>query len=189
MRIDTLRIRLALVCLTLGSLGSGCGSNKTSNTLDPNGFGNKYKFADNEISGWKQDPAADPLWTGAGTDLHNKIDGGESTYLNRGCLLAMYQNLAGPDPQGCTVVAMDFGTADNSTAMFTYEQQQTSASIQIPSFDATVAIAYPVLSGITVYAHIKATYFELQLDGFGSDQTSAAQMATQFLNVLKAKTN
>jgi hypothetical protein len=187
MKIATLRIRLSLVCVFLVSLG--CGSSKTSNTLDPTGFGNKYKFADNEMSGWKQDPAADPLWTGAGTDLHNKIDGGEATYLSKGCLLAMYQNLVGPDPQGCEVVAMDFGTADNATAMFTYQQQQTSASIQIPQFDATAAIAYPVMSGITVYAHIKATYFELQLIGYGSDQTSAAQMATQFLNVLKAKTN
>jgi hypothetical protein len=84
---------------------------------------------------------------------------------------------------------MDFGTADNATTMFTFEQQHTAASIQIPQFDASVAIAYPVMTGITVFAHANAMYFELQLMGYGSDQTAPTQVATQLLTILKSKTN
>ena len=39
-----------------------------------------------------------------------------------------------------------------------------------------------------VFAHFKASYFELQLSGF-TDATSAGAAAKQFLDVLKAKTN
>jgi hypothetical protein len=83
---------------------------------------------------------------------------------------------------------MDFGTETKATDMFTYEQKQTSASIPIPSYDTSVAIAYHVIDGITVYAHSKASYFELQLTGY-SDDATAAQAAKPFLDILKAKTN
>jgi hypothetical protein len=205
-----LKIQLALVFVFLGSLGMGCssssttsnggngGSSTTSNggnggsttVSTPSAFGAKYAFANNAISGWQQETGSDPYayWTGAGTDLNALIDGGSEDYTSRGCLLAMYQTLVGPDPQSCRVVAMDFGTEANATDMFTYEQQHTSASIPIPSYDTSVAVAYSVISGITVYAHIKAAYFELQLTGY-SDNATATQVATQFLDILKAKTN
>jgi hypothetical protein len=44
-----------------------------------------------------------------------------------------------------------------------------------------------VIAGITAYAHIKASYFEVQLSGY-TDDASAAKVAAQFLGVLKAKT-
>lgn len=192
MKIDALRIRL-IVCLILDSLVSACGSSSSKSTaLDPTTFGKQYAFANNSVSGWQQ--ATDstngtPFEVCTPATLEQRIDGGSEDYVSRGLVLAMYQVLIGPDPQSCTVVAMDFGTADNATAMFTYEQQHTSASIQIPQFDASVAIAYPVLSGITVYAHVNAMYFELQLMGYGSDQATPAQVATQLLNTLKSKTH
>jgi len=82
---------------------------------------------------------------------------------------------------------MDFGTAANSTSMFTYQQQLTSAAIPIPGFDASTAIGYSVLAGITAYAHIKTSYFEVQLGGY-TDDTSAAQVAAQFLSVMQTET-
>jgi hypothetical protein len=196
-------IRSSFVALFAVYAVLGCGSSTTSGTGaagtggtggggasgggDPTAFGNTYKISDNvEMPGWTQDPTT-PLWTGRGTDLSSIIDGGNVPYLQHGCLLAMYQSLVGPDPQICTLVAMDFGTAANATSMFTYEQQLTSADVPIPGYDASVAIGYSVLAGITAYAHINASYFEVQLSGY-TDNASAAQVAAQFLNVMKTKT-
>lgn len=188
MNMKTVNIRLSFACLFLVLGISGCGSNTTSAPSSPTAFGNIYKISDNrEMPGWTQDPAT-PLWTGKGTDLHTKIDGGEATYTQYGCLFAMYQNLIGPDPQQCVLVAMDFGTDTNATSMFTSEQQLNSAAVPIPGYDASTAIGAEVLSGITAYAHIKTSYFELQLIGY-PDDASAAQVAAKFLDVLKSKTN
>jgi hypothetical protein len=196
-----LRIRLSLVFALLGSLGLGCGSSTSStptsnndsgtasNSSTPSAFGKKYAFTSNQVSGWSQDPASDALWTGAGTDLHLRIDGGDSAYTSKGCLLAMYQEMVGPNGESCTVVAMDFGTETQALDMFTYEQQHTAASIAIPQYDASVAVASSAIGGITAYAHITASYFEVQLTGFGDQEDTAAQSATQFLDILKAKTN
>ncbi|HJX65520.1 MAG TPA: hypothetical protein VJ860_16390 [Polyangia bacterium] len=190
MQLDTRRTRLALVCLLFGLGSSGCGSSPASNTLGPDAFGQKYRFADNEIPNWSQSSASSPFWTGQGTDLHLKIDGGEPAYTSRGCLVAMYQDLVGPDPnmQACTVVAMDFGTSDQANAMFTYEQQLTQASVPIPSYNASIAIGESVLGGVTAYAHFKASYFEVQLIGY-ADQASASSVAAVFLQKLQSKTN
>jgi hypothetical protein len=212
MASKVLKLQLALVFL--GSLGLACSSNKTEtgtpdsstpdgnsnsdgdtcslNTSEAIAFGKQYAFANTALSGWQQEEAGSDIfayWTGPGTNLHCIIDGSQPDYTeNHGCLLAMYQTLLGPDSQSCRVAAMDFGTETKATDMFTYEQKQTSASIPIPSYDTSVAVAYHVIDGITVYAHSKASYFELQLTGY-SDDATAAQAAKPFLDILKAKTN
>lgn len=155
--------------------------------LDETGFGRKYKLADGEVTGWKQDTSstAYSVWTSA--NLTDKIDGAADAYISRGCRFVMYQDLVGPDPSICTVTAMDFGTDAQATSMFTYQQEQTLAAVTIPSYDSAVAIGAEALTGVTVFAHFKASYFELQLDGY-SDQTAATQAAQQFLDALKGKT-
>ncbi len=216
MRIHAVSIRLSFVALFLVYGVPGCGSNATpaggtggttatggatgsggisgtGGALDPTAFGNLYKISGTtQMPGWTQDTnpatAATALLTGSATTLVNVIDGGNKPYLDNGCLLYMYQNLVGPDPQLCRLVAMDFGTAANATSMFTYEQQLRNATTPIPGFDASTAIGYSVLSGITAYAHFKASYFEVQLTGY-ADDTSAAQVAAQFLTVMQTKTN
>ena len=190
MQPDTRRTGLAFVCLLIGLGSSGCGSSPTSSTLAPDAFGQRYRFADNEIPNWSQNSASNAFWTGKGTDLHLKIDGGEMAYTSKGCLVAMYQDLVGPDPntQACTVVAMDFGTNDQANEMFTYEQQLTQASVPIPPYDPSIAIGASVLGGVTAYAHFKASYFEVQLTGY-ADQGSAASVAALFLQKLQSKTN
>ena len=173
---------------TGGTTGTGGGgaSGGTAGALDPTAFGNTYKISDNaQMPSWTQDPTT-PLWTGKGTDLSSIIDGGNMPYLQRGCLLAMYQSLVGPGTQICTLVAMDFVTEAQATDMFNYEQQHTGASVPIPGYDASVAIGYPGITSMTVYAHFKAMYYEVQLDG-NSDQTSSSQVASTFLKVLEAK--
>jgi len=58
-------------------------------------------------------------------NLNNRIDGGNEAYISRGMRLAMYQDMTGPDPNICTVVAMDFGTDASAKAMFDYEKGLT----------------------------------------------------------------
>jgi hypothetical protein len=177
-------IRSAIVCLFLGLSASGCGSGS--------GFGEKYRFSDNEVPGWTQTPAAQDsaaygVYTG-GEQLVGRIDGGD-VYTSRGCRVSMYQDLTGPYPEICTVVAMDFVTNDNATGMFTYQQQTGGASASIPGYGASDAIGSSfALGGQTVFAHVKASYFEVQLSGF-VDATSTGAAAKQFLDVLKSKTN
>jgi hypothetical protein len=109
-------------------------------------------------------------------------------YISRGMRVAMFQNLVGPAKLLCTVVAMDFSTADNATTMFDYEKDTTSAATAIPSYDASTAIGYETLAGVTAYAHFKASYFETQVSGV-DDPAASAQVGAELLQVLESKTD
>jgi hypothetical protein len=177
---------LATLCLLGCSGGSNGGSSGTP--LDPTAFGNKYKFA-SEVSGWTQSTApSDPYQYGvySDADLDQRIDGGNIAYISRGMRVAMFQNLVGPADSSCTVVAMDFGTAENATTMFTYQKDSTGGTTPIPPYDAATAIGYETLSGVTAYAHFKASYFETQVSGV-ADAAAGAQISAQFLQVLESK--
>ncbi|MGB7567553.1 MAG: hypothetical protein WBM07_06830 [Chitinivibrionales bacterium] len=157
-------------------------------------FGQQYKFADNELPGWIQNPdtLSTPFTVWKGEDLVGLIDGGADLYTDRGCLLSMYQNLIGPngpDSQVCTVVAMDFVTNASAASMFGYMKESDSANIiAIPQFDTSVAVASTGIAGnITAYAHFKEMYFELQLSGYASRDSSCSE-AMQMLKVLELKT-
>ena len=172
-----------------GVTGSGgATSASSSSTLDLNGFGQKYKLADNEVSGWKQDTAPNAFSVWLAAKLTDKIDGQAPTYTERGLNFALYQSLVGPDPQICTLVAMDFVTADQATSMFAYSKDHTGADVSIPQYDTSIAIGAPALTGMTVYTHFKSMYYEVQLDG-NSDPASSGQVASTFLKALEAKTN
>jgi hypothetical protein len=177
-----------------GTISGGGGAGGTG-LLSAAQFGQKYRFADNQLPGWKQAPAADDpdafdVYTGT-DELVARIDGAADSYY--GFRVAMFQDLVGPDPQTCNVVAMDFVTDAQATAKFAY-QRENGASTAIPGYDRSVAIASTDLAGITVYAHFKALYFELQMSGYlGSDDNldlnKATSAAAQFLGVLKTKSN
>ena len=184
-------IRAALVCLFLGSSASGCGSG--SGPLSATEFGSKYKFSDNEVPGWTQTPVSptEPspynVYDGQ-VELDGRIDGGD-VYSSRGCRVSMYQDLTGSGTEICTAIAMDFVTADKATGMFAFQQQNKGASIAVPGYGASDALASAfTLGGQNVYAHFSASYFELWLSGF-DDDTSAGAAAKQFLDVFKSKTN
>jgi len=196
MATKSFRIRWCLTALILPALASLSCSKSSSNgstTLTPDQFGQRYKFADNEISGWQQAAGTDRFLVCTSAELEdpsnpNPIDGAAPAYTDNGMTMVMFQYLAGPGSNACQVRAMDFGTDASATAMFAQEQKSTASDIAIAAFDTSTAIAYSVISGITVYAHFKASYFELYLTGFGTDQNAASQAATQFLQVLQAKT-
>jgi hypothetical protein len=208
---------LAALVLLLALGGSGCGSNATSTgqpdaTTQPNGgnatstgqpdattqlnataFGQKYRFADNEIDGWTMDATdrtAYFIFTGD-AELVARIDGAAGAYTDQGCRLGMYQDLVGPNSGIIEVVAMDYVTDAQATAMFTSKKQLQTATIPIPPYDVSVAIGISGLTGLTVLAHFKASYFELQLSGYGEQKVtcSACSVAKQFLDVLQSKTN
>ena len=185
---------LPLLCFFLVSIAPGCGSSPSSSPrpIDAVAFGQDYKIADNEISGWTQDPASDGFW--AGTDLIGGagIDGEADQYTNQGFRQGMFQNLDGPNSQFCTLRAMDFGTAAAATAMFT-EVKTGSVPVPtaIPTYVASIAIGDAAASGLSIYAHFGASYFEVLLSGLG-DQTltcTECPVAQQFLDELKKKTN
>jgi hypothetical protein len=181
-----------LVLCSLLALGVlACGSSSPDNSggglpQDKDSFGRTIKLSNNDLSGWKQDTldSSYSLWTK--DDLTGKIDGAAPDYTDRGMLYAMYQDMVGPDPQLCTVIAMDFATDAQAKTMFDYIKDKTGADTAIPEFDASVAVGNAALSGMTVYAHLGWVYVALQLDGY-SDQTLAAQTATSFLKVLEQK--
>ena len=195
MQIRTLGTLSLLACLFSAAGGSGCGSSPSSAAndsgassagLDPTAFGLKYKIVDNQISGWTQDPSA--YWTG--TDLiASGIDGGNEAYDAQGFRQGVFETLkSGPVPQVCDLRAMDFGDDVHATAMFTYSQTRNGATTTIPPFDTSTAIGETVLGGATVFAHFKASYFEVFMTGY-ADQTLAISDAALFLQAFQSDTN
>jgi hypothetical protein len=192
--IKMMKTFLPVVCLFLLSIAPGCGSSPSSSPrpLDPTAFGQDYKFADNEISGWIQDPASDGFW--AGTDLiaGTSIDGEAQAYTDQGFVQGMFQNLDGPNSQFCTLRAMDFGTADKASAMYASTQSNSiSQSTAIPPYASSISIGNAAASGLSVYAHFGASYFEVFLSGLGDQRSTCTEcpVAQQFLAELKKKTN
>ena len=170
-----------------GGMGGGAGG---GGALDLNGFGQKYKLADNEVAGWTQDASEYAFSLYDSSNLSDRIDGPATGYVNHGMKFALYQNLNGPDGvRICTLVAMAFDTAADAKSMVEYEQQLTSANLTIPPYDSSVAVAYSALTGITIYAHFNSLYLEVGLDGYGNpvDMTLASQDGAAFLQALAAK--
>lgn len=192
MKIKILTILSAFVSLSLTLGVSACGSSPSA-SLTPDQFGAKYKFSATDIPGWAQDPT-DPgaYWTGTDLVGGGNMDGAAGAYTDKGFVQGMYQSLVGPDPQIATVWAMDFGTASNAQSMFNWKVNDQSASIAIPSYDASTALGASIATGLNVFAWDKASYFELALQGLGQSTSSnctECQVAKQFLDVLKSKTN
>jgi hypothetical protein len=187
LRVQGRQVALVFAVMTVAA----CSSSSGSGPLDATAFGSKFKFADNELSGWTQstDPT-DPYQYGVYTDttLNQRIDGGNMAYIDRGMRVAMYQDLVGPSGSICTIVAMDFSTDAKADTMFTYQKTQNVASTTLSPYDGTVAIGNSLKTGLTAYAHFKASYFEVQLDGYGADPTAAIPVASQFLQVVEKKT-
>ncbi len=178
------------ILLSAALAAAACGSSSSSTASDEHTFGAQYKFAGSDVPGWTQDATDPSAFEVYNVDnLSDRIDGQNVAYISRGFRYGMYQQMVGPTPNLCTAIAMDFVTADNANTMFTYERDSTGAATPIPNYDAATALGAPGLTGMTVYAHIKASYFELQFDGFTSTQMdAAAQAGAQFLQVLQAKT-
>jgi hypothetical protein len=174
-----------IVCVS-SSFPACSPANQNEGANGPSTFGQRYRFADNEIAGWKQMTGANAYSVWTPTNLTDKIDGGAPVYIERGFRTATYQDLVGPGSSLCTVVAMDFGTEAQATSMVTFEKQSSQADVSIPQYDPAVAIASAGITGITVFAHFKSAYLELHLDGY-PDQTSAANAAREFLDILKRK--
>ena len=210
---------LPVVCVLLASIAAACGSNGGSTTSNggtmagtiaaggttanggatSNGgassqplFGDRYKFADNEMIGWTLDPASDAFWVGTDLISGTSIDGAAEAYYNQGFVQGMFQSLDGPDSQTCTIRAMDFGTATKATAMYASALANSiSQATAIPTYDLSIATGDAAISGLTVYAHFGATYFEVFLSGLGDQRSTCTQcpLAQQFLDKLKAKSN
>jgi len=179
-------------CACVDPTADAGGGSSGPRPIDPTAFAQDYKFVDNEISGWTQDPASDGFW--AGTDLiaGTSIDGAAQAYTDQGFVQGMFQNLDGPNAQFCTVRAMDFGTAAHATAMYASAKTTSiTQSTAIPTYDLSIAIGNAAPSGLSVYAHFGASYFEVFLSGLGDQRSTCMEcpVAQQFLDVLKQESN
>jgi hypothetical protein len=192
MQIRTSSAFFVFGCLFLVAGGSGCGSSPSSpssSAVDPAAFAQKYKIADNQIPNWTQDPSTDPSANWSGTDLvASGIDGGNERYDSRGFKQGLFQTLDGPNQQQCNFRAMDFGTDANATTMFTYAVQNAGATVPVPPFAISVAAGETVIGGATVFAHFKASYFEVYMTGY-ADTASAISDSELFLTVFQTDTN
>jgi hypothetical protein len=186
-----------MVFLSLGApSNAGLGVNRidTVALVDVNGFGQRYKFADNELTGWTQDTntVTSPFTVWRADSLVGLWDGGAGLYLARGCLVTMVQNMIGPngpDSQICEVVAMDFGTSANADSMFVSQIRSANVQVPIPGFDGAAAMAGGEMFGnIIGYAHFNQMYFEVQMSGY-YDQSASSAAAGQLLKILQQKVN
>jgi hypothetical protein len=189
MQIRTSSAFFVFGCLFLVAGISGCGSSPSSPAVDPAAFAKKYTIADNQIQNWTQDPSTDPSDNWSGTNLISSgIDGGNERYDSKGFRQGLFQTLDGPNGQICNLRDMDFGTDTNATAMFTYSVQGSGSTLPVPPFAISVAAGETVMGGATVFAHFKASYFEVSMTGY-ADTTSAISDAAQFLTVLQTDSN
>ncbi len=151
------------------------------------GFGAKFKLADNAIQGWTQSTASDGLTVYTDVTLTDKIDGAATPYVQQGMKLAMYQNMVGPDPSVARVVAMAFDTAAHAQSMVSQRISDQAADVPVPGYAASVAMAWTTIGGITAVASFDALYLEIILSGFDTPD-AAAQVAAKFLQAMAAKT-
>ena len=91
-----------MVFLSLGTPSNarlGVSRMDTVALVDVNGFGQHFKFADNEVQGWTQDTNTiiNPFTVWRADSLVGLWDGGAGLYLARGCLVTMVQNMIGPN--------------------------------------------------------------------------------------------
>jgi hypothetical protein len=188
-----MEIRVARTCLVFVSAillfsGSSCGSSNSAAAE----LGAKYKFSPTTVPGWQLDPNDtgnfQVLEEGTPTNLESVMDGGSDTYTNAGCTISVYEKLAGTYPQTATFYAMYMGTDAKATTLFNSQVSDNTAIDSIPGFDPSVAAGYGALISHTVFAHFGAMFFRLVVSGI-EDSTLAYQVAGQFLNVFKSKTN
>jgi hypothetical protein len=180
------RIVLASCAVLLAACSSSSSDNNNAPTT-PDGFGAKYKLADNEIQGWTQSTDSDGYTVYSDVTLTDKIDGAATPYVQHGMKLAMYQNIVGPNQATGRVMAMDFVTATQAQSMVSQRVSDQGADLPIPGYDASVALAWTTIGGITAVASFKALYLEIIISGVGDD-TASAQTAAQFLQAMQAKT-
>jgi hypothetical protein len=171
-----------------GSGGAGGGTSLSG--LEQ--FGAKYSISNTDVSGWREATEAEastghPLALFTDANLTDRIDGPADNYVQHGCKYAMYQELVGPDPELCLVVAMDFGTAANASSMVAYQKTDSPNATAIPGYDAAVGFVYETLTGVTLYASLKSLYVQLEMDGYGDDKTKGAEDGAAILKVLESK--
>ena len=82
---------------------------------------------------------------------------------------------------------MDFGTESNAMDELKFQHTKYFAdAFEIPGYSSKTAFGRPIFGGITVYAHFKKFYFELNFMSF-SDQNQAVSTAIQFLGLFQMK--
>lgn len=180
---------MAILFATTGLLLFVCNlsTNKTNNSGKATNVSQLFP-TETDISGWKKN-TTDGYSTWSAANFVNDMDGGFEKYTDRGMIECGDISMDGPN--GTHILhksfIMDYGLDSTALAMYNYQKDYYSnGSLDITGYDKTVAFAYPVIGGVTAFAHFKKFYFELQFANF-SDQTLSIQAAAQFLGMFKSK--
>jgi hypothetical protein len=62
---------------------------------------------------------------------------------------------------------MDFGSPDQAAYMYNYKKSRLSNTTAAGYADS-IAIGYPLMGGVTVYAHFNKFYFQADITGYTS---------------------
>ncbi len=142
----------------------------------------QLKIIDNDITGWQIAKVSDTSVISDSFDvytpaaLYSKMDGPAGEYIDQGVVTAMFEHMTSPDGQNdLQLKVMDFGTPAKATAMFNDKKsREFNNAILVAPYADTLVVARPLLAGLSVCAHYKKFYFEMDVSGF-SDRTRELQ--------------
>lgn len=178
-------MRTLLFCIGIGFIWPalhGCELIKQ----EDGGSGGIGDFRLSGISGWTENKESGYVEYSSGT-LFDLINGGADQYNDEGLVEGIQQKMTSSSgDKSYSAFVMDFGTADNATAMFEKMKLNEADPLAIGNYIESVAFGSRHLSGINAYAHFGKYYFEITLSGY-SDESLAISEAEAFLEVYEQK--
>ncbi len=137
-----------------------------------------------EVTGWTDQPGHFAAFDTA--QLYDLIDGGAPIYNDEGLVDGIYQFLENSDGNYCAISFYNFGTPENSLAMFTVQKNLVSSEVVIPGYNDSVALGDETIGGAMIYARFNQFDLELGFSGY-TDVELLKNDAKLFLDVYKSK--
>ena len=161
--------------------------------VDVNGFGQHFKFADNEVQGWTQDTNTiiNPFTVWRADSLVG-LSGRRRRALPR-TRMSGYHGAKYDRPNGPFANLRGRGHGFRNKRQCRLDVRFTNkighGQAPIPGFDGAAAMAAGQMFGnIIGFAHFNQMYFEVQMSGY-YDQSASSTAAGQLLKILQQKVN
>jgi hypothetical protein len=178
-------MRTLLFCIGIGFMWSalpGCEFIKQ----EEGGSGGIGDFRLSGITGWTENEQSGYAAFSSGT-LFDLINGGADQYNDEGLVEGIQQKMThSSGDKAYSAFVMDFGTAENATAMFEKMKLNEADPLTIGNYIESVAFGSRHLSGINAYAHFGKYYVEISLSGY-ADESLATKEAEAFVEVYEQK--
>ena len=153
----------SIICFFL-CLCSPSGPDRGESTLSVE----QLKVANTDIAGWQFADLYDSFNVYTPAALYSLMDGPAAEYLDLGVVKVEFEHMTSPDGQhDLQLKVMDFGTSAKATAMFNDKKsREFGDTVVVAPYADTLVIARPLLAGLSVCAHYKKFYFEMDVSGF-----------------------